>query len=267
MERPGEKLKRVRERLKLTYRDVEKASLQIAARRSSDEFVIALSRLADIENKGTVPTIYRLYSLCAIYRLDAQEVMRWYGVSLDLLPSESLNISLDETHIAHFAGDGPVTIPNPLECEIDLNSTTFLSHVIRRWGKAGISILNGVDLRQHRYGFIGLEDWSMHPVLHPGSLVLIDDGKRRIATSGWTSELDRPIYFLEHRTRYLCGWCSQFGDKVLVQPHPSSQQKPVVFDANEIDIVGQVVGVAMLLEGKKRRHVRSAEIPEASLNL
>jgi len=26
MERPGEKLKRIRERLKLTYRDVEKAS-------------------------------------------------------------------------------------------------------------------------------------------------------------------------------------------------------------------------------------------------
>src|SRR3981189_1335780 len=42
MERPGEKLKRARERLKLTYRDVEDASQQIARRRSRDEFVIAL---------------------------------------------------------------------------------------------------------------------------------------------------------------------------------------------------------------------------------
>jgi cytoskeletal protein RodZ len=33
MERPGEKLKRVRERLKLTCRDVEKASQQLAQRR------------------------------------------------------------------------------------------------------------------------------------------------------------------------------------------------------------------------------------------
>ena len=55
MERAGEKLKRIRERLKLTYRDVEKASQQIAEHRGSDEFAIALSRLADIENKGTVP--------------------------------------------------------------------------------------------------------------------------------------------------------------------------------------------------------------------
>ena len=60
MERPGEKLKKARERLKLTYRDVERAGQQVAERRGSDEFAIALSRLADIEHKGTVPTIFRL---------------------------------------------------------------------------------------------------------------------------------------------------------------------------------------------------------------
>jgi transcriptional regulator with XRE-family HTH domain len=68
VEEAGQKLKKKREELNLRYRDVEDASLQIAARRKNDEYIIALSRLADIENKGTVPTIYRLYSLCAIYR-------------------------------------------------------------------------------------------------------------------------------------------------------------------------------------------------------
>jgi len=77
MERPGEKLKKARERLKLTYRDVEKASQQVAERRGSDEFAIALSRLADIEHKGTVPTIFRLYTLCAVYRLNFSEVLGW----------------------------------------------------------------------------------------------------------------------------------------------------------------------------------------------
>ncbi len=66
----GQKLKRIRERLRLKFRDIEEASLKIAAARQNDEFVVALSRLADIENKGTIPSIYRLYSLCAIYRLD-----------------------------------------------------------------------------------------------------------------------------------------------------------------------------------------------------
>jgi transcriptional regulator with XRE-family HTH domain len=266
MERPGEKLKRVRERLKLTYRDVEKASQQLARRRANDEFAIALSRLADIENKGTVPTIFRLYSLCAIYRLHLEEVLGWYGVPIELLPAESLLTPLNETHAVEFPPAARFTVPQPADAEIDLNSTTFLSHVIRRWGKTGLSLLNGWDLGRHRYGFIGLEDWSMYPVLHPGSLVLIDEGKRRIATDGWTHEMDRPIYFLEHRGGYRCGWCTAYEDRILVQPHPSSQQKPGWYAVGEIDVIGQVTGVAMLLEQSKRRHARSGAVPAASPN-
>ncbi len=39
----------------------------------------------------------------------------------------------------------------------------------------------------------------MFPIIPPGSLVVIDDTKRRIVNSGWNSEFERPIYFLEHR--------------------------------------------------------------------
>src|SRR4029077_19182382 len=121
-----------------------------------------------------------------------EEVLGWYGVPLELLPSESLQSPLNETHAADFGNPTKFTLPQPPNSEIDLNSTTFLSHVIRRWGKTGLSLLNGLDLRQHRYGFIGLEDWSMYPVLRPGSLVLIDESRRRIAIDGWTNEMDRP---------------------------------------------------------------------------
>jgi transcriptional regulator with XRE-family HTH domain len=264
MERPGAKLKAIREKLKLTYRDVEKASQVMAARHGNDEFAIALSRLADIENKGTVPTIYRIYSLCAIYRLDFHETLRWYGIPVDLLASDALHIPHSQTHPLHFDAIGPVSIPLLLEKEIDLAKTTFLSQIIRRWGKSGLSLLNGWDLRNHRYGLIGLEDWSMHPVLHPGSLVLIDQHKRKIAASGWTSEVDRPIYFLEHRGGYQCGWCALQEGSVIVQPHPSSQARPELFAANEIDVVGQIIGVAMFLEPRRRSPVRNGEATTTS---
>ncbi|MGD0870315.1 MAG: hypothetical protein ABSB88_12235 [Bryobacteraceae bacterium] len=261
MERPGEKLKLVRERLKLTYRDVVEASRVIARRRSSEEFAIALSRLADIENKGTVPTIYRLYSLCAIYRLELREVLGWYGVPLDDLPSDALAIGLDETHAIGFAADGPAPVPQPLDREIDLNQTTFLSHFVRRWGKMPLNFLAGLDIRHYRYGLIGLEDWSMSPVIQPGSMVLIDQNRRRIARGGWTSQHDRPIYFLEHRGGYRCGWCALTEDRLIVLPHPASQQVPAIFDPAEIDVVGQVMGVGMLLEPSKRRHARPPATP------
>jgi transcriptional regulator with XRE-family HTH domain len=256
-ERPGVRLKRVREKLKLTFRDVEKASLQIAARHDNDEFTIALSRLADIENKGTVPTIFRLYSLCAIYGIDLYEVIAWYGVPADAIAGDALRIPRAQTHSIDLPPHGTVTAPHPADAAFDLNQTTFLSHIVRRWGRAGLGLLNGFDLRHFRYGFIGLEDWSMYPVLHPGSLVLIDQARRRIATSGWTSELDRPIYFLEHRHGYRCGWCSVSAGALIFQAHPSAQQPPEIFPADQIDVVGQVTGVAMRLETRRHRTLRS----------
>ncbi len=267
MERPGEKLKKVRERLKLTYRDVEKASQQVAERRGSDEFAVALSRLADIEHKGTVPTIFRLYTLCAIYRLDLLDVLGWYGVPVEALPTEALLTPLNETHATSFGASAKTAQEQtPTAPEIDFNSTTFLGHMVRRWGKTGLIFLNGWDLRQHRYGFIGLEDHSMSPILRPGSLVLIDESRCRIADGGWATEMDRPIYFLETRGGYCCGWCTSYGDQILLQPHPSSNRKPEMFGSGDVDVIGQVTGVAMLLDSKKPRRARSAAIPTTSPN-
>ena len=69
MEDAGQKLKRARERLNLRYRDVEEASLRIADRHKNDEFIIALSRLSDIENKGNrshhLPAVFPLRDLPA----------------------------------------------------------------------------------------------------------------------------------------------------------------------------------------------------------
>jgi transcriptional regulator with XRE-family HTH domain len=262
MERPGEKLKRFRERLSLTFREVEEASQQIARRRGSDEFSIALSRLADIENKGTVPSIYRIYSLCAIYRLDFEEVLQWYGVPVELLAAESLQVPLPATHPVQMAGDSRGAIALPADLAIDLNETTFLSHIARRWGKKSLRFLNGIEPRKFRYGFIGLEDWSMHPFLPPGTFVAIDESRRKIVDEGWSSEFERPIYFLERREGFLCGWCTLTAGKLVVQPHPSSDQKAAIFEfPREIDVIGQVVGVAMPLDSRRRRRVRSGATP------
>jgi transcriptional regulator with XRE-family HTH domain len=254
MDRPGEKLKRIREKLNLTYRDVEQASRKIAERRGNDEFIVALSRLADVENRDVTPGIYRIFTLCAIYRLDYETVLGWYGVPREELESESLRIRLPETHLAHFSQNSAAAGPQPAGFEFDLTKTTFLSHMIRRWGKLPFNCFNGLDMRRYRYGFIGLEDWSMYPVLQPGALVAIDESSVKIAARGWTSEMDRPIYFLEHRDGYACGWCSLVDGCVLLQPHPASQCQPRIFDLNAgVDIIGQVVAVAMPLDAKLGR--------------
>jgi len=260
MEEAGQKLKRARERLNLRYRDVEEASLRIAERHKNDEFVIALSRLADIENKGTVPTLYRLYSLCAIYRLDVHEVLEWYGVDVSALPADAISIGIERTHPVGFGsnGQGEIQIPLSLDPGLDLRRTTYLSRMIQRWGKLPLMLLNGLDLKNHRYGFIGTEDWSMYPLLQPGSFVLIDETRRKIINSGWSHEFERPIYFLEHRKGYACSWCNLTETHLVLQPHPASMCNPEIYTyPDEIEVIGQVTGVAMRLDQGKRRRTRS----------
>lgn len=256
----GQRLKRARERLNLRYRDVEEASLRIAERHGNDEFIIALSRLADIENKGTVPTMYRLHSLCAIYRLDLHEVLEWYGVDVASLPADSLSVSVERTHPVGFlpSDHGEVLVPLTLDPGFDMRRTTYLSRMIQKWGRLPLMLLNGLDLKGYRYGFIGMDDWSMYPLLQPGSLVLIDETHRKVVTTGWTHEFERPIYFFEHRKGYACCWCNLTENRLVLQPHPASQCNPEIYlYPEEIDVIGQVTGLAMRLDQGKRRRTRS----------
>jgi transcriptional regulator with XRE-family HTH domain len=251
----GQKLKQLRERLGLTFRDVEEMSQKIAEARGSDEFVVSLSRLADIENKGTTPSFHRLYSLCAIYRVDYSEALSWYGVSLSSLTADATLVRIPRTHGVRFQQDeGEVQVPIALDPGLDMSRTVFLSRFIQRWGRIPLLMTNNRDLRNFSYGFVGTEDWSMFPILSPGALLVIDQDRRRIVNSGWTTEFDRPVYLLEHREGWCCRWCSLKDNQLTVQPHPSSGEEPQIFIyPDEIEVVGQVTAVAMTFEPWSRR--------------
>jgi hypothetical protein len=89
-------------------------------------------------------------------------------------------------------------------------------------------------------------------------LLVIDDTRRKIQTSGWKSLAERPIYFVEHRDGYYCRWCS-LKDGVLSLISDPASDAPVVHFAfpGEAEVIGQVVGVAMSLDPEKRRRTRS----------
>ncbi len=254
MNEPGQKLKRKRESLGLKYRDVEEASNLIASSKKSDEFIINLSRLSDIENKGTVPSIYRLYSLCTIYRMDVTEVLDWYGVKLADQPADAAMISIGKTHVIGFSAPpwGDFQMPLSLESGIDLRKTELLSRLVQRWGKMSISLLGSLELKHLRYAFVGSDDWRMYPIIYPESLLLIDETKKKIVNSGWVNQYQQPIYFLEHRTGCYVGWCHMVDQQIVVLAHPASGCGPIILNFAETDILGQVTGIAMHFETGKQ---------------
>jgi transcriptional regulator with XRE-family HTH domain len=248
-EQAGLKLKQIRERLGLTLRQIEEASLEIADAERNSEYVVSTARLNQIENDGSLPSIYKFYSLTVIYRLSVEEAMALYGINLGKMEQHRHATKQNATHLFTVeVGDPsrPIRFPIRFDPGFQPDKTAFLSRLVDLWGEIPAGMLSQLDMKKFRYGYIGLEDRMMIPILRPGSIVQVDDTRRRIVNSGWLTEYDRPIYFLELRYSYECCWCYQRGKEVTMIPHPMSPSGPrTIRIPDEGEVLGQVVGVAM----------------------
>lgn len=243
---PGLRLRQARERLGLTYRDVEHASFELASRRGRPEFILHISRLADIENRGVVPGLHKLYTLAAVYRLNPLEILRWYDIPLEECFHDGAAVPVPETHL--MAAPTSLRVPLRFDPGFDPQRTELLSRMVERWGHFEGVLTNGH--RHHMYGYIGLNDRRMVPLLRPGSIVLVDTSRQKVEDGNWASEHDRPIYFVEVRRGYRCGWFYQDRTRLVMQPHPLSHCLPEAWHTpNEAVIVGRVIGIVSRLNG------------------
>jgi len=245
----GQNLRTLREGLGLTMRDVENSSAAIAEKHKSDEFAIPPSRLSDIETKGVVPSIFRLYSLSVIYRKDAREILAWYGVDLTML-AEDLHLGRPaKSHVSEALDNiSAVRIPVRLDPSFDPRYTVNMGRVVEQWGVVPLAYLSQFADRRYTYGYIGSEDFTMYPILPPGTFLQIDESKNQVAEGAWRSEYERPVYFVETRDGYTCCWCALQQDELVLQSHPLSPVAVrVLKHPQEAEVIGQVVGVAMRL--------------------
>ena len=248
---PGQFLKTVRERLQVGLREVQEASAVIASEESNDNFYVSAARLTQIENESSMPSVFKLFTLCSIYGLDLHDVLSKYGVNANRTHSYETRFLPEVTRTLSAEIHGSVekvTVPVRLDPTFRLETTQLINRVVAMWGEIPASFLLRANPRHHTYGFIGMNDRTMFPLLRPGSLVMIDPQRRRIQQSGWTNEFERPIYFVELRDGYRCAWCQVDGTRLMLIPHPISSLPVQSFSlASEVDVLGQVVGVAMRL--------------------
>jgi len=74
------RLRAVRQQRGLTFQQVHARSQGIARKLGRKEFVIPPSRLHDLEVRGVIPSIYRVYTLARVYRCTVLQVLSWYGI-------------------------------------------------------------------------------------------------------------------------------------------------------------------------------------------
>jgi transcriptional regulator with XRE-family HTH domain len=265
----GQQLRHTREALGLTLRDVEAASSEIAARHANQEFFIPFSRLSEIETKGMVPGIHRIYSLAAIYHCDYRTICAWYQVQLETIAEDGNAAQIAKTHrFDSLPHPDSLQLPVAIDPGFDVRRTMDLGRMIQRWGTVPLQFVPGFKRRTDIYAFLGTEDFTMYPLLMPGSFLQVDGNKTEILKEGWRSEYERPIYFVETRQEFICSWCNvAAADQLVIQPHPLSPVAPRLFRyPQEAEIVGQVVGVAMRLNDWKPAVQHTRDERSARLN-
>jgi len=82
----GLELKRIREQLGLTLRDVDLASQRLAEERKNRAYFVSSARLCQIENNGSLPSLYKLASLSEIYGVPYETLLLAYDIETHVPP-------------------------------------------------------------------------------------------------------------------------------------------------------------------------------------
>ena len=217
-------------------------------RYENPKYWIAQSRLSNIESKGVIPNIFCLQAFALIYRCSLLELLAWYGIQ----PGADPVGAPPNTYIARDPPPAACEISVKLDPLFDPKRTTRLRWMIQEGGLRSVANLSPLKGHEFTYAYVGSEDYTLYPLLLPGSFLEIDTAITQIEPGPWKSELEPPIYFCETHEHYVCGWCAMLsGRELQLQPHHLSRVAARVYQfPAEIEIVGQVVGIATELPSR-----------------
>ncbi len=246
----GKRLRAERLRARLSTRAVQKLSQQIAREKDDNQdYYISHGWLTEVENGKFTPSIYKLYSLSLIYKCSYLEIMGFFGINVLDAAREQRLVSLPHTHLIESNLELPgqtIMLPLELRKNAELAKTNLVSRMFETWGKIPVALLQQLDLRRSLCGYIGLEDYTLYPLIRPGSFVEIDERQNKVKVGSWQNEFDRPIYFVELRNGYACSWCELDGKQLMLVPCPQSRgQVRQLRYPTEADIIGRVTAVTM----------------------
>ena len=225
-------LKSLRNRRSITVRDVEQASRRIAEAKGDKRFCISNGWLAQLENGVSEPSICKLFSLSVIYHANFLDLVRLYNVDVD--DKEKYEPVADPylTQLISHRNNGDDHLPLALA---DRLATGLLAQAQ--------PAVSGVQAPSIVYGHVGLADFTMYPMIRPNALLKIDTTMNKLVPIAWRNEYERPVFFIELRDAYACGWCELQGNQLLIIPHHSSPCGVRRFTyPREAEIVGRVIG-------------------------
>ncbi len=206
------------------------------------------------------PTLHKLYSLSIIYGRDYDRLAILCGVPVGEAQKDHKALALPSTYLI---GPAPETHESAALSAVELREklrverTNLVPKILETWDEVPL-VLQQMDGSNPLYGYIGMDDYTLHPFIRPGSFVRIDPRQKKIPSVHWHSDHDRPIFFVELRERYVCCWCEMHDGRLILIPTQQSKRRAqhLRYPA-DATIIGRVMAVTMMLVEPSEKEARA----------
>jgi CheY-like chemotaxis protein len=233
--------------LDLNYKDIVAESERLATLNNNPDMRIGKSTLGNIIS-GSIrqPGTAKLDSLRMILNLSRDDMdaaiglqpERRFAEQLEMTRARTYEVPID-TVTRHRTIKMPILWDNA-----DLASTQFLKGSIKRWADIDVEYFGPFYSPDLAYVVVGEEDTNASPLVPPGSRVLVNRLLNQVHPAGNASFYQRELFYVLTPNGYTCVYVEiTAGGKVMLIPHPASGNLREEFTADEVTIIGQVVGV------------------------
>lgn len=257
----GRRLRKERERLGLSTREVERRSRSLAASKQNQEYYISHAWLSQIEQGELTPGIFKIYTLSTIYQYRYDQILAFFGIRIGDSGRDQIRQPLPLTHLV-----GSVELPPDISWAslpgVSLEKTDLVSRMFAGLRSFDADLFPQGSALGSVYGYVGTRDFTLFPLIRPGSFVEIDSSQRKIEKARWGSVFERPIYFVELHDDYACSWCEEEDGRLLLIPAPQSgcSVRQVRYPA-DAGIIGRVTAVTMRIAQRREKRAGSPTLP------
>jgi hypothetical protein len=232
--------------LGLSYKDIVSESERLARLQNNSAMRIGKSTVGNIIS-GSIrqPGPAKLDSLRTILNLSRAEIDAAIGLQPEKHFTELLEMTPARTHEVPL---DTVTRHRTIKLSFvrenaNLEVTHFFEESVR-WAEIEVEYL-GLFYPPHLlYVVVGEEDKNASPLTPRGSRVLVNKLANKVHPADSASFHQRELFYVLTPHGFTCVYVELLpGDKIVLIPHPDSGNVREEFNRDEVEIIGQVVGV------------------------
>ena len=233
--------------LGLSYKDIVAESERLANLNNNSDMRIGKSTLGNIIS-GSIrqPGTAKLDSLRIILNLSRADMDASIGLQPERRFMDQVEMSRSRTHevpLDAVARHRKIKMPIVRD-DANLEDTQFFEGSLKRWADIEVEYLGSFYPPYMAYVVVGEEDTNATPIAPPGSRLLVNKLLNKVSPAENVSFHERELFYVLTPNGLTCVYAENApGDKIVLIPHPASGNVREEFNRDEVEIIGQVVGV------------------------